>query len=190
MNVFYCIVTPGGNTPGQVIADVAAWFKSFYVDAINPVRLPSSWSLDYTTVTYRDAEDSTVRVRVADAVAGDDEGTDQDAQVAYLINWATSDPRRGGKPRQYVCGVIDEVMADSAFISTAVQTSMSSDINTWLESALAGFGPNDTPMQLVEMSFTNGKAFRDAAVTFPIIGGTLNPVVATQRRRVDRRRPT
>jgi hypothetical protein len=43
-------------------------------------------------------------------------------------------------------------------------------------------------MQLVELSFRNAGADRGAAIDYPIIGGTLNPVVATQRRRVNRLR--
>jgi hypothetical protein len=66
-----------------------------------------------------------------------------------------------------------------------VQAAINARLITWLEA-----GPLLTiPLQLVEMSFRTEKADRAEAVTFPIIGGNINPVVATQRRRVDRLRP-
>jgi hypothetical protein len=65
-------------------------------------------------------------------------------------------------------------------------TAITASLLTWLES-----GPGlPIPLQLLEMSFRNGDTFRDAAQTYPIIGVSLNPVVATQRRRVDRLRPS
>lgn len=184
-NVFYVAVDAGAATPGAVAAQIVGWFNDFYDVVFGLGSLSSAWTHDFTTITYRDAEDSIVRLRVADAQAGTG-GTDLEAaQVAYLVNWATGDIRRGGKPRQYVPGVVEGALLDSARLTTSLQTAINGRLITWLED-----GPDLTiPLQLVEMSFRNGNADRAAAAHFPIIGGTLNPVVGTQRRRVNRLRP-
>lgn len=185
-NVYYLDVTPGGATPGEVIAEAVTYIHDLYSVAFTDDNFDGDWAIQWQTVTYRDAEDSLVRVRVADAFAGAGAVDPSGAQVSYLINWSTGDIRRGGKPRQYIAGVTDGALADSARLDPAFVTGITERLITWLES-----GPGLTiPMQLVEMSFRNGNAWRTDAVSFPIIGASLNPVVATQRRRVDRLRPS
>jgi hypothetical protein len=186
VNVMYYDIDAGSSTPGEVIAAVAEAQHDFYHDAIGLGYFPTTWHTTWTTVSYRDASDSLVRLRVADAQAGSEAGVFQDAQVAYLVNWGTGDPRRGGKPRQYLTGVWDGALADSAFLTSGAMAAVNASIITWLED----LPTRAIPLQLVEMSFRNDKTWRDAAHTYPIIGGTLNPVVATQRRRVDRLRPS
>jgi hypothetical protein len=177
-----------GHTPGEVIATVVQAVHEFYV-ACHLDDISDQWSHSFTTVTYRDAEDSIVRVRVADAQLGTDDNADQDAQVAYLINWSTGDPRRGGKPRQYIAGVPTNKMADVARVGGAVVTAVTASLITWLESLPTPAGARVVPLQMVEMSFRDSLAWRDTPVSFPIIGAALNPVVASQRRRVNRLRP-
>lgn len=186
VNVYYVVVDAGSHTPGDVIAAVASWFHTLYHDSLAGGAVTGQWRLSSITVTYRDATDSLVRVRVADATVASGSPNGQDGQVCYLINWSTGDPRRGGKPRTYVTGVIDENMADSAFVTSAHIAAINPLLLTWLES-----GPGlSIPMQLVEMSFRDANTWRDTPHTYPIIGVSMNPVVATQRRRVDRLRPS
>jgi len=186
VNVFYFDIDAGSSTPGDVIAAVADAVHDFYHDAVGLGGQANEWRTTFTTVTYRDATDSVVRLRVADAQTGTSSADSQDAQVAYLFNWATGDPRRGGKPRTYICGVVDNAMADSAFITSATLAGFNTSILAWL----TDLPTRAIPLQLVEMSFRDNNTWRDAAVSYPIIGGTVNPVVATQRRRVDRLRPS
>ena len=185
---YYVIGDTSGHTPGDVIQTVAQAEHEFYTVGFGTDEISSDMSVTFTTVTYRDAADSIIRLRVADAIAGANGSGDQEANVAYLVNWATGDPRRGGKPRSYVPGVADNRLVDSARIGPAVVTTINGRLVTWLASLPTPAGGRLVALQLVEMSFTDGKAFRATPVTFPIIGGTLNNVVATQRRRVDRLR--
>lgn len=190
VNVFYYLIgDTTGHTPGDVVAAVAKATALFYSDAMVLAAMPNVWTTDYCTVTYRDAADSIVRLRVADAQTGGSGSSTQDAQVAYLINWSSTDPRRGGKPRQYVAGVADTYMQDSAALTAARQTAINTGIVTWLTEILTPGTGRAVGMQLEELSFRNGNAWRTDPVSYPIIGGTVNPIVATQRRRVDRRRP-
>lgn len=184
-NVFYVVVDAGASTPGAVAAQIVSWFHDFYAVVFGATSFSSDFQVQFQTITYRDAEDSIVRLRIADAFAGTGGTDDEGAQVAYLVNWATGDIRRGGKPRQYVCGVKEPATADSARLTSSFQSAVNGRLITWLEE-----GPTlAIPLQLVEMSFRNANADRVAAVHFPIIGGTVNPVLGTQRRRVDRLRP-
>lgn len=185
-NVYYVEVGETASTPGEVIAQIVSWFHDLYSVAFHLTDFAPGWATTWTTVTYRDADDSIVRVRVADAQSGDASSDENPAQAAYLVNWSTGDIRRGGKPRQYICGVADENLADSAKLTSTALGLINPRLITWLES-----GPSlPIPLQLIEMSFVNGGVDRAAAATFPIIGASLNPVLGTQRRRVDRVRPS
>jgi hypothetical protein len=186
VNVFYFDVDAGAHTPGEVIAAVAQAVHDLIHDGFSLSYFPTAWRTTWCTVAFRDATDSLVRLRVSDAQVGTGSGGYQDAQVSYLINWSTGDPRRGGKPRQYIAGVLDGLMADSAFLVAAATTGTDPALLAWLED----LPTRDPALQLVEMSFRNALAWRDTALSYPIIGVTVNPVVATQRRRVGRLRPS
>jgi hypothetical protein len=187
-NVFYLAIEAEAHTPGEVIADIAENMHNLYESVITPSFLSADWSLTSRGITYRDATDSTVRVRVADSLVGEVIGQFQAAQVSYLVNWSTGDPRKGGKPRTYICGVPDAYLDGAVAVDTAVITTFDANVITWLESLPTGPGSNGVKMQLVEMSFVNAGVDRDPPHNYPIIGGVMNQIVATQRRRVDRLR--
>lgn len=189
-NVFYYQVGDvTGHTPGDVVESVAAATALLYSD-IGAANFKDSWATTWCTVTYRDAVDSIVRVRVADAFAGSNNAFAEAADVSYLINWSSSDPRKGGKPRQYLCGVPGNALADAAALTSGVQTAFNTALTNWLTAIITPGTGRPIALQLVEMSFRDSKAWLDPPVTYPILGGTVNPVVANQRRRVDRRRPS
>jgi hypothetical protein len=128
------------------------------------------------------------RATVADAYAGTDTSGAQDAQVSYLVDWTSNDPRKGGKPRTYIPGVLNSRMADPATLDTSYASTVSEGIQDWLENLLAASSGTASHLQLIEESFRDGKAWRSAAHGYPIRDGHLNPIVATQRDRVDRLR--
>lgn len=187
-NVFYFLIgTLNGATPGDVLAMVADAVHDFYNDVWSG-NWSSTCSLQETRLAYRDAEDSLVRITVADVVVGTNESDYDLGQTAYLVNWSTSDIRKGGKPRSYISGVHDASMADAAHLVGSFKSGVTTLLNTWLtglpERTDSGIGG----LQLEDMSFRNANAWRDVPVGFPIIGVSLNSVIATQRRRVNRLR--
>jgi len=190
VNVFYFLMASGGPpTVPHVTADAAAQVSSFY-NHLGFGNFPTNWTTTYAKVLYVDSGGSVNRATIADASPGVGSGGGQDAQVCYLINWATTDPRRGGKARQYVPGVLDSLMADPANLNSTIQATMNAGILEWLADIEAGDdSPNGTMFQPVEMSFVDAKADRATPLGYAISSGTVNPVVATQRRRVDRLRP-
>jgi hypothetical protein len=150
--------------------------------------LSVNWHISNTKITYRDASDSHYKRTYVEDYTGGVSGGSQDAQVAYLINWATNDPRKGGKPRNYIVGVPDSIVAGSAKLLTSAISEASTDLNEWL-AALNGMSHGTaSALSLLEMSFRNGKTWRDSAATWPVRSAAISPYVATQRRRVDRLR--
>jgi hypothetical protein len=188
-NVYYFdIGDVGSHTPGEVISTLAETVHELYNTALK-TYLSNLWSVAYSTISYRDATDSLIRLRVADAIVGSQDPGPEAAQVAMLIDWATGDPRRGGKPRQYIAGLAETALVDDARLTSTVIHDYNVALLAWLESLPTPAGGRLVPLQLVEMSFRNAKTWRDNAHSYPIIGVSINPVVATQRRRVNRLRP-
>lgn len=185
-NVFYVDMTPSDPGEAFVAMDLAKGAIKNLMTAFLD-SLSTNWQVTRYRVTYRGTSSDTYTTTIADAATGTAGAGYQDAQVAYLINWASGDPRKGGKPRQYIVGVPDSAVADSARIDPTQVTEISADINEWLATFPLTSGSAHC-VGLVEMSFRNGNAWRTDAAPRPIVAGSLNPVVATQRRRVDRLR--
>lgn len=187
-NVFHFF--PGTWDPAN-LNDVVQLVKSAVYDlyhvAFSPAGFPASWRIKTFKVAFRDAEDSLYRATVADAFGGTG-GATQDAQVAYLINWTTNDDRRGGKPRSYIAGVDDGDMANSAELTNDALVIRSAAIQSWIDGLGARSHGTASGLVFSEISYRNGKTWRDTAKSWPIRAGSLSPYVATQRRRIDRLR--
>jgi hypothetical protein len=187
-NVWYFGVPSPGDTIADVFNLIHDRLHAFYNTIWAPVLSPH-WSVREYRITYRDAEDSLVRFTLADAIAGTgSDAGDQDAQVAYLINLATGDPRKGGKARKYIPGVTITGMSDSARVTSGLQSSVNSSMSSWLAANLTATSGGATGLVATEMSFRNANAWRDTPIGFEVHAVTLNTVVATQRDRVDRLR--
>lgn len=187
-NVMYFDTVPSDpGFPADVFAAVGHVVGTFYSTVFDLTIMPSNWTVDTCKVTYRADDTSIYTARVADAHVGTSGAAGQDAQVSYLINWITGDPRKGGKPRQYVCGVVDNAVLDPATLTAARVSGVNANLATWLGAFPYTSGTAHVA-GLVEMSFRNDKAYIDPPFPRPVIGGVLSPIVATQRRRVDRLR--
>jgi len=139
-------------------------------------------------VRMNDSGTGVVRRTIVADVSGDG-GTDDDpGQVAFLYNWSTGDPRRGGKARSYLPGVLDSSQDDEARVKASEVTSRTSEANVYLAAANAASSGALDGLQMVEYSTVDGLAYRLAAVTYTIEAGALNNILGTQRRRVGRLR--
>jgi len=188
-NVFYFGV--GSFDPAHlndVINCVGIYVKSFYHDALTSSYFTPDWHFSRTKIVFRDAADSHYRSVYVSDVQGTQGAEIEAGQACYLINWVTNDPRKGGKPRTYVCGVNDDNLTDSVHVSSAIATAFNAGIATWLAAGPTASSGTCTGLALLEMSFRNGKTWRDTAASWPIRAGALNGVIATQRRRVNRLR--
>jgi hypothetical protein len=190
-NVYYMAV--GTWDPAHlddVITLLGSAIHDLYDSAIHLGNFDNGWHLSRTKIGFRDASDSMYKSTYVVDASGTWTGGGEDAQVCYLINWTTNDPRRGGKPRQYISGVIDASQRDVANLDGSFVSGVSGRIQTWLDGLHARSSGTASGVSLLEMSFVNGNAYRSTAHTWPIRAGSFNPVIATQRRRVDRLRST
>jgi hypothetical protein len=185
-NVYYFQVVTYDNDHLQDVAQLLHDSLHALYNTVLSSHLMEGWHLHRERISFRDSEDSVYRFNIADAVNGGHSGVEQDAQVAYLINWQSGDPRKGGKPRQYICGVPSASMIDAAHIDSSLVASVSAALASWIDDNTTRTSGTASGLVLVEMSFRNANTFRDAAAAFAIAGGTLDGTVATQRRRVDR----
>jgi hypothetical protein len=128
-------------------------------------------------------------VRVYD-YAGGEAGSNESAQVCYLIDWQTSDGRRGGKPRSYIPGVLDAWVDGEAVINPSQVAELTAKANAYVAEVNALTSDPYTGVEFIDASFVNLKDYRVAPVAFKILGGNCSNAVATQRRRVDRLRTT
>lgn len=126
-------------------------------------------------------------LRPADGT-GTNSGHDAPAQVCYLIDWQAGDPRRGGKPRSYLCGVTTDSLEDEVRLNPAGASSLSDAAQGYIDDVAGLSSAPFTPISFVEMSFRAGNAYRVDPVQYTIDGGICSAEVATQRRRVDRLR--
>jgi len=136
-----------------------------------------------------DGGSNTFRVSASVSDAGTGSGSAEPGQVAYLIDWITTDPRRGGKARTYLPGVISSALGDVANLTPTAITDLTTRANNFHNHANA-LTITGQPLHFVEMSCFDGKAPRAACVGYEILAGKSSNAVATQRRRVDRLRIT
>jgi hypothetical protein len=188
VNVLYLDTSP---TDPANYADLLPAACTAITDLYDAIVHTSNFSDQLTVSTvkavYADASESVRTLTVADGTVGTHSGDCQDAQVAYLINWASDDGRRGGKPRSYLPGVPNAAMLDPARLQSSTLSSINGLLSTWY-ATFPRTGDTYTIVGLVEMSFVEHNADRNPAIAISINGGTLNGIVATQRRRVDRLR--
>lgn len=174
--------------------DVIAWVKqavhNFYHDGITLGNFVAAFSTQVIKITYRYSSTEQLTIRVADVQLGTHSGDGEPVQVCVLINWLVGDPRRGGKPRTYLTGVPEGVLSDDAHIDPGYIAGVNGLLATWLGSLATLSAGGITGGALVDMSFVDNKLPRAVGHPIPILGVGINPVAATQRRRIDRLRPS
>jgi hypothetical protein len=189
-NILYFQVEGTGTPiPTDAFTVLESAMHDLYANVFAPAMHSPEWTTTTQKIGYRDSSSSMSRITIADAIAGAATSSDPEAaQVALLINWATGDPRKGGKARTYVPGIEKGQLQDTARLTTSMISNTNTALATWFASLPTRSHGTATGLVLVEMSFVNAKADRANAVAFPVIIGSVNPIVATQRRRVDRLR--
>jgi hypothetical protein len=189
-NVMYFDVSTHLADPvTEVITLVASAMHHFYQDAVLFSNLPADWTTSWCKVTYRYSSSEQITFRIADATPGTHTGDPEPVQVCLLVNWLVGDPRRGGKPRTYLAGVVEGALSDDAHVDPAFAGGFNTRAATWLAGLSTFSAGGITGLSLVDMSFVDGKAPRAVGHPIPILGVAMNPVAATQRRRINRLRP-
>ena len=174
------------------IADVNTLTQDLHTafgDLVHHTIFADQLHLTHTKVRYRPIGGTGAyrSTYVAD-VAGQGNNPYESGQVCFLINWNTTDPRRGGKARSYIPGVQTTDVEQEGYVKGSAVTTLNGYIATYLAALQAISVGIFTAGELVEMSFVNGNAYRATPESYVIQSGFVNPVVGSQRRRVDRLR--
>jgi len=177
----------GASDVANMVSDLAGYWindvwKTFALNTATTTTVDATYALI-------EGQPNVKRVRISDAILGMQAPPAAFGQCAYLLNWDTGDARKGGKPRTYLPFIPESAEADPANITPAKVTAINAALVTFL-----GHVQGHTVGQLVcdhfiEYSTVNKGAYRSSGAAFNILEGSCNPVVATQRRRVDRVRP-
>lgn len=184
--LYYSIDTWDPAHLEDVIDLVAFAGRALYSDVLTTDGFPTTWQLRLIKVGFRDAVDSEYRsARVGDVVGT---STDESApgQACRMIDWVTNDPRKGGKARTYIGGMPDGWLADSARLDPTILTAVNSHLADYLSTLFSRASGTASGPGLLEMSFVDGKADRAEGFPYPVRAGFFQPIVCTQRRRVDR----
>lgn len=158
---------------------------AFASHLLGPISSTTTHFTTTSTTVYLGVSGVIRRIRVADAT-GAQGGGDLPAQVSILVDWASRDGRRGGKPRSYMPGVAHDVVLESYQVASGSLAGMNTAVAAYIAAVNALTEGTIPTLEFVDMSFVNGGAYRATPVFFPITGGHVRPVLATQRRRVDR----
>jgi len=139
-----------------------------------------------STYALIEGQPNVKRVRIVDAVAGLATSDTEWGQVSGLINWDSGDPRRGGKPRNYLPFFKGDGNSDSGNWASAIVTAMNTACGTFLGHVQGHTAGSLVCDNFVDYSTVLHGAYRLNGAVFPIPSGSFNPHAGTQRRRVGR----
>lgn len=110
------------------------------------------------------------------------------AQVALLVNDHIQRRYRGGKPRHYMpFGVSSDLTTDNTWAGS-FQTTCQTQYTAFITNIIAAVWSGGGPLTPVNLSYYLNKALRPTPVVDPILSSSINPKVATIRRRDGRKR--
>jgi hypothetical protein len=124
------------------------------------------------------------------ATAGTDvSGANLPANCAVGVSWISNVYWRGGKPRNYFCGISSNDMnlpADSQHLTAAAVAAWDGNAGLYLTDVNAITHGAITGTALGFVSFRSGNADRPAPLFFPFLGHRVHNRLDTQRRRLGR----
>jgi hypothetical protein len=191
VNVLYFQCTESAGIVNADVISVATSLGHYWRDDLWKAQAAQDFEIQSYKVLYADVEGApnVRRATLADGTVGTVVSDPDRAMVAWLINWSSGDPRRGGKPRTYLPGVPESASNDPANVSGAFLTALNAGIVAFLGHIAAVSHGALSVVGLVEYSQRLNNAWRDTATWYGISEGTVNPVFGTQRRRINRARP-
>lgn len=160
--------------------DVANDLMTAFGDNIMP-QLNANYELQGVTCYIgQDAPSSLIATSSLPAVAGS-KGTDAVPQnTAYLVRKRTDLAGRRGRGRMYIPSVIDTEVDDQGRLTTASQLSWTTSLDNWMADLTTAVGARLYPPVVLHRSEGIGVE----PLPTPVQSFVIDPVVATQRRRL------
>ena len=174
----------GTPTGAQVLAlsnaISAAWRTRFLVNLANNVVVNKQRTVLFVSSTNEVAVDG------ADTGTGAGAVTMLPPQVCVLINWSIAGSYRGGHPRTYLPGPVEDNVNEDGTLVGANRTQFTNAATNFLSDVNALSPAGFTAVALGTYRFFRHHAAVDPPVFEPFLAGTCNTKVATQRRRLGR----
>jgi hypothetical protein len=190
VNVFHFQLHETGGLGSSDVLNMVTALGGFWINDVWKQSASNGASCTDVQAVYAliEGQPNVKRVRIADGTVGQVTNTMDYAQCSFLINWECGDPRRGGKPRTYFYGVTDSSESSPAAVDSAVVAAINTHLATFIGHVEGHTNGALVCDHLIEYSTVTGGAYRTAGHALPISSGSCNPIIATQRRRVDRSR--
>ena len=177
------LLLTGTPAPGD-LSSLATDLQGTFVDTILP-NLSSSCILTAATVHYFPEGEELTAVSVG-SNAGSDEAEIIGANSAAVLSWLISTRYRGGKPRNYLCGLSQASLDSSRSLSDGLVSALTSDAADWLD-AINSLAPGSiTTVSAGTVHFFSGGVALDPATFDPYIGVIAQKRLCSQRRRTGR----
>jgi hypothetical protein len=120
------------------------------------------------------------------ATGGETGGHAVPAQVAYVVNWHEGLSYRGGHPRNYLPGVIEELLGSQSTMSSAAQASLVGQAMAYLNDVNTITVGGITSVTLGNVAFFRAGAALSPPVFHAFTAATASQKLGTQRRRIER----
>lgn len=128
--------------------------------------------------TFLDGESTTL-------VVGGDSGPTLDAAAAFLISWRVTATWRGGHPRSYIPGVVQDRLNDPATFTSATVTEVTTAAEEYRATTSSLSPPGSFhDLRLGCVRATSSGSPLDPQVFVPFVGAICRTVPGTQRRRL------
>lgn len=191
-NVMHVKIVPSGALNQNIANDMAILLHNAYVASFIPFQ-SLDLVLSETNIVLFGDNGQTFSAVSASPTSGQDSGVVLPSNVALVISWKASVYYRGGHPRTYLPGLVQDRLADSR--SWSAQTI--ADFNAAAQqfrSTVQG----STPIGVTNVTFGYLQQFAAGGslkvpreyltppVFHPIVGWAVHPRVDSQRRRLGR----
>lgn len=191
-NVMHVRINPGSSLTQAIAQELANGMHNAYYSSFGPA-LALAWSLLETSVVVYDAGGQVWEAVTASPAAGQDSGVPLSANVALCVSWKTNAYYRGGKPRTYLCGLVQDRLGD--------QTSWSAQTIADFDAAALAFknavnnlglaGSHNVTFGYLQLFANQGSLqkppdYLDPPIFHVINSQVVHPRVDSQRRRLGR----
>lgn len=189
-NIFHYKTVESGTPTAADLADLNADLLTGFGVEFAP-NLSTNWSTVQIENVYYPVAGGELVSALSAAHVGTDSGVDLPAAAAMVINWQIPSHYRGGHPRTYLCGLVQDRMQDSQDWSAATI----SDFETAAAAWLAAFNTHTTThFSSVTMGtlrrFANGGSetkpdptYLNPPVFYAIASSSVRVKIGNQRRR-------
>jgi len=183
-NVFWCNLT-GGSTATQAALD--AWLTSFcagYVTGFNAAQTTDVLYKQGQATLFQNPPNALHSTHVMTGGGTRAGATVADSAAAVVASWATTAYWRGGKPRNYLPGLLPADLTLGHQLTSAADTLWTNAVTSFLSviNAISATGITQTSLGMV--SFFSQNAPRPTPLFFPYLSGQVHGRIGTQRRRL------